>query len=720
MLRGRACHHRDSSVTRQLYPDLIDAADSSKRTIGASVREAFRGSCFGSSLYFVGVDVETISNTLMLRLIGRTGLTVNGVEKNVSSTKARAILAFVSLSENTHVPRDLLCNMLWTDAEPERARTSLRQTLRRLKADLGPDGETVLEVARNTVSIRPDVLCSQPEMILQTIKNGLIPKLLLGDLDAVEQFLADLDGISVDLDSWIAVQRRLFRDRLSNAISSFASDAEDCSDRATAARALLTLNPTNEFAVQVLMKALVESGQAAAALNAFTELDTLLREELDFEPSEETIRLNAAIKLGKLQPAQKVQPSIILVPESGDVSDRPTIVIAPLETYDGGKIAPIVRAFIQDLLTVLVRFREWNVVEGASAGPTQNCYLVQGTQLPESEPGHTLSLVLKQVPANRYVWGDTIFLSHDRWLTSHNMIAQRFATAINCNISGDRLLRSRHQVPEHRSAFDRWIYSQHLNAIWSPETGKEIRSILEGIIKDEPLFAPAHAELAADYNTRHIFFPGLRRNDLFRERALHHSRTAVQLDPLETRSQRVMAWTNMLRGEYELADMYFRQALDLNAANPYTLMSTALGMAFNGYSDKALKLSETAKQLQPSLPGFLQGYFVGMNYTCGRMEHAVRAARDAEGTISNILGFKASALWHIGETEQAQATARCFVEIVAPDWCAKEPLTHDTMTEWFVDSFPIRKLEVRAHLDEGFRAALDGTDFDQIVATCTR
>lgn len=668
----------------------------------------------------MGVDVEANSNTRVLRLIGRIGLTVDGVDRNVSSTKARAVLAFVGLSENTHVPRDLLCNMLWTDADPERARTSLRQTLRRLKADLGPDDDAVLDATRNTVSLRRDLLRGQTEMMLHAIRNGTIPNLLLGDLDAVEQFLADLDGISVDLDSWIAVQRRLFRDRLSDAISSYISDAAENSDRAQAARALLTLDPTNEFAVQVLMKALTESGQAAAALNVFAELDALLRDELDFEPSEETILLNADIKLGKFQPTPQVQPAMNLVPESGDVSDRPTIVIAPLDTDDGGSVSPIVRAFIRDLVTVLVRFREWNVVEGVSAGPSQNCYLVQGTQLPKSQHGHELSLVMKQIPENRYVWGESIFLDHDRWLTNQSMIAQRFASAINCNISTDRLLQSRHQVPERRSVFDRWIYSQHLNAVWSPNTGKEIQSILEGIIQDEPLFAPAHAELAADYNTRHIFFPGLRRNDVFRERALHHSRTAVQLDPLETRSQRVMAWTNMLRGDYDLADVYFRQALDLNAANPYTLMSTALGMAFNGCTEKALELSETAKQLQPSLPGFLQGYFVGMNYTCGRMEHAVQAARDAEGTISNLLGFKASALWHIGETKQAHATAQRFVEIVAPDWCANEPLTHDTMTEWFVDSFPIRRPDVRAHLDEGFRAALGGTDFDQFAATCTR
>ncbi|MEL7446210.1 MAG: BTAD domain-containing putative transcriptional regulator [Pseudomonadota bacterium] len=661
--------------------------------------------------------MEAIRNTRVLRLIGRIGLTVDGIDRNVSSIKARAVLAFVSLSKNTHVPRDLLCNMLWTDADPERARTSLRQTLRRLKADLGPDGDAVLDASRNAVSLRRDLLRGQTEMMLQAIKNGAIPEVLLGDLDAVEQFLADLDGISVDLDSWIAVQRRLFRDRLSDAISSYINDAEENSDRAQAARALLTLDPTNEFAVQALMKALAESGQAAAALKVFTELDALLREELDFEPSEETIRLNADIKLGNFQPVKKAQPALNLVLDSGDVSDRPTIVMAPLESDDGGSIAPIVRAFIRDLVTILVRFREWNVVEGPSAGPTQNCYLVEGTQLPDSRQGHELSLVMKRVPENRYVWGETMFLDHDRWLTNHSMIAQRFATAINCNISADRLLQSRHQVPEHRSVFDRWIFCQHLNAIWSRENGDNVKSILESIVDDEPLFAPAHAELAAGYNTQHIFRPGVRRSDHLRERALHHSRIAVQLDPLETRSQRAMAWTNMLRGEFDMAEVYFQQALDLNGANPFTLMSTALGMAFAGNAERALTLADMAKRLQPSLPGFLEGYFVGMNYTCGRMEEAVKAARSSEGAISNLLGFKAAALWHLGEKAEAEASARRFVEIVAPDWQPDVPFTHDSMAEWFVDSFPIRKASTRAHLDEGFRAALNGTDFDAITVT---
>lgn len=658
-----------------------------------------------------------------VRLFQRIRVEAAGKVFEIAGVKARALLAFLLLSDRPEIARGELCSVMWPNSEPEKARASLRQTLKRLKKDLGPETQDFIVPTREAVGARSDQVNLENRIIISDLADQTVPDILIENANATELFLADIDGISADLDAWIAVQRRLLRDRITQLLSERIDTRTSQAERLQSAQALLGIDRTNEYAVRTIMEILASSGRQGAALLIYNELYQFLGEEFDIEPSSETVRLNAEIKMGRIRQPRNSAPLNShprSVPAAGDVSDRPTIVITPFKTPDGSNPEPIVYAFSRDLLTVLVRFREWNVVDGASAGQNDCAYLVEGIQVVKHADGTDLNIVLKRVSGDQYIWSETLRLDHDHWAKNHSRIAQRFATAIDCNISADRLFQSRKQFPENRTVFDRWVYCQHLNAIWSPDNGMEIQSILESIIKDEPLFAPAHAELAADYNTRHIFFPGVRRNAEFSEKALQHSRIAVQLDPLETRSQRVLAWTYMMRGEHNLADVHFQHALDLNGANPYTMVSSALGYAFSGRKEEALALADAAKQLQPFLPGFLQGYLVGINYTCGRLEEAVQAADNAEGTISNLLGFRAAALWHLGNRDAASETARRFAEIVAPDWVGEDPICLDSMTDWFVDSFPIRDIAVRQQLEEGFRAALGGTDFCQLHTTYIR
>jgi len=304
------------------------------------------------------------------------------------------------------------------------------------------------------------------------------------------------------------------------------------------------------------------------------------------------------------------------------------------------------------------------------------------------------------------LWSENLELRHHTWAANHSMIARRFATAIDNNISTDRLFRMKNLVPENSGVFDRWLYCQHLNAMWKPEAGERIPDLLKSIIEEEPLFAPAHAELAAKYNSRHIFFPGTKRTAEFREKALHHSRLALRVDPLETRSQRVMAWTNLMRDEHDLAEIHFRNALELNASNPFTMMSSAQGLAFCGKTEQAVSLARSAMELQPTLPGFLLGYLVGVNFLGERYEEAIIASKSAGDSISNLLGWEASAQWHLGRKDEARATARSMLGNLAPNWRGDEPSSKDAVADWFINSFPIRNKQKRRHLEHGLRSAL--------------
>lgn len=649
------------------------------------------------------MHVET--GVISIFLLDRIRLSFENTPIAIASRKARSLVALLCLSDSHEISRGALCSMLWPDADTSRARASLRQMLRRLRSDLGVGTQTLMVDHQDMVRADMSAVVLEHEQILRHVHDGKIPQVLLHDQSAVERFLSDIDGLTTELDSWIAVQRRLYQDVLENALGELMVTSGDKATRHQAASALIQLDPTNEHACRTLMRSLAESGQSAAALRVYNELYKILDEEFDIEPVQETMELVAEIKLDKLPAPFKSNTSPSSIGRFSD--DRPTICISLFDILNGQPTSDLIKAFAQDLLTVLIRFREWNVVEGVASDDRQNCYLLTGTESINSSGEAAITVMLKKMSNGQYLWSEKLDLTHRNWVSSHFQLARQFAAAIDSNISTDRLLRMKHLVPESRSAFDRWLFCQHINSNWNPEAGDEIVKLLNSIIEDEPLFAPAHAELAAKYNSRHIFIPGQKRSEEFKERALRHSRIALQIDPLDTRSQRVTAWTHLMRGDHDLAELHFGHALELNASNPFTIMSSAQGLAFCGRTERAVNLANVATDLQPALPGFLQGYLVGVNFLHGNFQASVQASRQAGDSISNLPGWEASALWQLGRTDEAKECASRMAAKLAQVWSGPEPMSRRSLADWFIESFPIRDTDKRNQLDEGFRKALE-------------
>ena len=143
-----------------------------------------------------------------------------------------------------------------------------------------------------------------------------------------------------------------------------------------------------------------------------------------------------------------------------------------------------------------------------------------------------------------------------------------------------------------------------------------------------------------------------------------------------------------MQGRYDLALIHFEQALDLNSSSPFTLMSCAQGVAFCGDAERAELLSQAATEIEPTQRGFLEGYLVGIHFLGGRFEEAVRTAELSGHTISNLLGWKAAALWELGRLEEAHSAANTFVDVITEIWCGEAPARKGAIQAWFSESFP--------------------------------
>lgn len=644
----------------------------------------------------------TAKATVML--LGLPTLHFNGTEVRIPSQKAAAILALLALSNPQQVSRDKLCSLLWPDADARRARTALRQSLVRLRSILKAVDCDSIEFSRDTVRVTGPSFVSDADDMFAAAKQGDVKWDYGGEDSIAENFLIGIAGLTPPLDAWINVQRRLFSDRLTAILQERLSRADVMAlSTLDIARALTSLDPTNESAQRNLIRSLALQGQPAAAIRVYDELYRLLGEDYDIEPSDETVALIAKVKLGEF--AEDAPVGSAATP-SELRAGLPVIALRPFARPDGKPASPNANSFYRDLVSIMVRFREWIVVD-QYRGEDDGYYTLDGTEEFDSEGRGTISVVLRNQSNGHFLWSERVPISFENWRSSHWKISERFAVSIGVNISLERVSGWSHMFPRSKSVFDQWLYCLDLIAKWLPNNAKRVEDTLKAIVSSEPSFAPAHADLAALYNSHHLMCAGAERTEGRAQQAMAHAKEALELDPLDTRAQRTLAWSYLMNGQYGLAQTHFDQALDLNSTNPYTVMSTAQGLAFCGQNRRAAELACVAKGLQSPLPGFLEGYQVGISFLNEDYEGAVAAADRAADAISNLRGWKASALWELGERSAARAAADDFVEALGPIWCGARSLGRASAYEWFNNAFPIRDQKMRGRLNDGLRDALE-------------
>lgn len=222
---------------------------------------------------------------LRVRVLGSLELEVEGRSVPVPAGRpARSLLAWLALHPGTH-PRAAVAAALWPDVLDTSARASLRTALAALRRSVR---DTSLTTTRERVGLADDVRvdarefdalldAGEPEAALELARGELLP---------------DLD------DDWVLRARDRHRDRWSSALAAVAAAAADPAAALASARRRAELDPFDEAAHRDLMRALTESGEAAAALAVYERLRVRLRRELGLAPSTMTRDLAASLRSG--------------------------------------------------------------------------------------------------------------------------------------------------------------------------------------------------------------------------------------------------------------------------------------------------------------------------------------------------------------------------------------------------------------------------------------
>jgi DNA-binding SARP family transcriptional activator len=669
---------------------------------------------------------------LSVSLVGRLAIRFNGQLVELRTQKAAAVLGYLALIEAKQESRERLVGLLWSRSDEEKARGSLRQVIRELRSTFEDARYHGFTAGRLSIQLDPAMIEVDVESIIKAAESGSVHPLLLDTPNLEEHILEGLGDLDPSFRVWVLAKRQTIHDRLMRSLGpALVATDISASARKDIAAAIVNLDPTHEEASCHLMQVHAEQGDVAGALRIYKALWDLLDEDYGMEPSAATKDLVAKIKLGGFEQPRagidarrtadaRLSPSInVRIARAASPAEdikapvKICLVLQPFAMHGvDSDHAHLVQGFHQHLAASLVRFREWSVVDRPPT-PTEVV-----PALPDSAPRYSIEttayqagteinmvMVLRDDTTGIYVWSESFRLGLNNWFEAQQRIIRRIATALNVQLSAERLMRLAGEPDVSLDVHDRWLRGQSLHYKYDAESWQRAVTIFRDAIREYPTFSPCYSSLVQMNNAEHFVHPGMFR-DVGKARAtLELAKRAVQLDPVDCRAHLCYGWSNVMALREAEAAPHMELACELNDNDSWTLLSYALYCAFCGSIEQARLRAEQSLALSPA-PSYLGwGYHALIRFLCGDYAGAVEAIDRAHGAIKILPAWRVAALVHLGQPAVAREEAQRFLNGIRSFWVGSSAPTDEAVVRWVLQAYPISVSARWEVLRDGLRGA---------------
>jgi DNA-binding SARP family transcriptional activator/TolB-like protein len=649
---------------------------------------------------------------LSVSLVGRLSIRFNGQPVELRTQKAGAVLGYLALTETKQESRERLVGLLWSRSDEEKARASLRQVVRELRSAFEDAGYGGFVAGRLSIQLNPEKVEVDIESIIRQAEGGSVHPLLLDTPHLGEHILEGLDDLDPSFRVWVLAKRQTIHDRLMRSLGAgLVAKGVTAGARKEIATAIANLDPTHEEACCHLMRVHAEQGDVAGALRIYKALWDLLDRDYGMEPAPATEELVADIKLGAFERPAARQPEFDartlrpvsafparpIGPEAEYINAPPKmrLVLRPFAMHGiGGDRAHLVQGFCQHLAACLVRFREWSVVDrppAAVALPLPDSspqYCIETTAY-QAGPEINMVMVLRDDVTGIYVWSESFRLSLDNWFEAQQRIIRRIATSLNVQLSAERLMRLAGEPDVSLDLHDRWLRGQNLLMKFEPESWQRAVIIFRDAIRENPAFSPCYSSLVQMNNIEHIVHPGFFRDRDKAKATLELAKTAVQLDPVDSRAHLCCGWSYAMALREAEAAPHMELACELNDNDPWTLLSCAHYCAFCGSIEQARLRADQSLALSPA-PSYPEwGYHAIIRFLCGDYVGTLEACDRAKDATQTLPAWRAAALFELGQVATAREEAQRFLNGMRSFWVGSAAPTDEAITRWLLQAHPI-------------------------------
>lgn len=234
-------------------------------------------------------------------VLGNTDLeNVDGgrVRSVVAQPKRLALLTYLAVNaDRPFKRRDRVVSVFWPDHPDDRARHSLRQALYVLRGSL--TSEVLVSRGDDEVGVDPDVLwcdaiaferalaADRPDVAMELYRGPLLPGFYLTDV--------------IEFEHWLDNERNRLERLATEAAWTLATRSEKAGDAAAAlhwGRRATQLSPFEESLLRRLIQLQLRLGDRAGALTTYESFVRRLRNELEVEPTDQTVELIEQVRSG--------------------------------------------------------------------------------------------------------------------------------------------------------------------------------------------------------------------------------------------------------------------------------------------------------------------------------------------------------------------------------------------------------------------------------------
>jgi DNA-binding SARP family transcriptional activator/TolB-like protein len=672
-----------------------------------------------------GIHETPASGQLTLRLLGDFAAEIDGREISLATRKAKALIAYLALSDNAQDTRERLVGLLWSESDEERARASLRQAVHDIKLTFDSAGFAGFRVDKQTLSLVRERRTCDVDEVLAAAAQGVVHSRLLDSQRITEILLSDLDNVDPAFQVWLLAKRQLLLDRLTLALERLLPAEGDSRDASAAALALLNLDPTHEIACRHLIRARAARGDIGGALKIYKSLWDILEEDYDIEPSKETQALIVGIKqmpgLSEHPQAPMIAPSL---QDAAREASAPKRLLISVCTFDAsgvpGDMRHLVNGFRHEFVACLTRFREWSVRTVPPSWESEPRtwssppeYIVEGSTY---ELNGTIRLVvtLRDAATSVCIWSQRYSITLAAWFETQERIVRQIAMGLNIHVSAERLRRLATGSEVTLEIHDRWLRGQALLLQMASKDWPAAAALVESLLADAPDFSPALSGLVQYRNIAHIALPGQFRDAAKHLETLQIAQRAVRLDPLDSRAQLSLAWTYQLLGRMDNSTLHAALAVDLNENDPWTLMASGQIFAYCGEYERAASLSAASLGITPMPTAPQVAYSGAIKFLCSDYAGCIDASREDLEMSPAFMIWRCAAKAHAGRLNEAKAEFEKALEGVAADWHGQQAPTRGSMARWLLHVFPIAIRGDWERLAAGLAAAgaaVEGIEF---------